>query len=109
MQRYLQYDTLERLELTHFDSWAAQFGETVTSMELKPEGKGFQQKTRFANFYNLPQLMAIFKEVADIQTADMLNLPVPKANYETVVCKPSEMQKEMVSSLAERADAVRCV
>ena len=107
MQRYLQYDTLERLELTHFDSWAAQFGETVTSMELKPEGKGFQQKTRFANFYNLPELMAIFKEVADIQTADMLNLPVPKANYETVVCKPSEMQKEMVSSLAERADAVR--
>lgn len=107
MQRYLQYDTLERLELTHFDSWAAQFGETVTSMELKPEGKGFQQKTRFANFYNLPELMAIFKEVADIQTADMLGLPVPKANYETVVCKPSEMQKEMVSSLAERADAVR--
>ena len=107
MQRYLQYDTLEELELTHFDSWAAQFGETVTSMELKPEGKGFQQKTRFANFYNLPELMAIFKEVADIQTADMLNLPVPKANYETVVCKPSEMQKEMVSSLAERADAVR--
>ena len=107
MQRYLQYDTLERLELTHFDSWAAQFGETVTSMELKPEGKGFQQKTRFANFYNLPELMAIFKEVADIQTADMLRLPVPKANYETVVCKPSEMQKEMVSSLAKRADAVR--
>ena len=107
MQRYLQYDTLEGLELTHFDSWAAQFGETVTSMELKPEGKGFQQKTRFANFYNLPELMAVFKEVADIQTADMLNLPVPKANYETVVCKPSEMQKEMVSSLAERADAVR--
>ena len=107
MQRYLQYDTLESLELTHFDSWAAQFGETVTSMELKPEGKGFQQKTRFANFYNLPELMAIFKEVADIQTADMLGLPVPKANYKTVVCKPSEMQKEMVSSLAERADAVR--
>lgn len=107
MQRYLQYDTLESLELTHFDSWAAQFGETVTSMELKPEGKGFQQKTRFANFYNLPELMSIFKEVADIQTADMLNLPVPKANYETVVCKPSEMQKDMVSSLADRADAVR--
>ncbi len=107
MQRYLQYDTLERLELTHFDSWAAQFGETVTSMELKPEGKGFQQKTRFANFYNLPELMSVFKEVADIQTADMLNLPVPKAKYETVVCKPSEMQKDMVSSLADRADAVR--
>ena len=107
MQRYLQYDTLERLELTHFDSWAAQFGETITSMELKPEGKGFQQKTRFANFYNLPELMSVFMEVADIQTADMLNLPVPKANYETVVCKPSEMQKDMVSSLADRADAVR--
>lgn len=107
MQRYLQYDTLESLELTHFDSWAAQFGETVTSMELKPEGKGFQQKTRFANFYNLPELMSVFMEVADIQTADMLNLPVPKANYETVVCKPSEMQKDMVSSLADRADAVR--
>ena len=107
MQRYLQYDTLESLELTHFDSWAAQFGETVTSMELKPEGKGFQQKTRFANFYNLPELMSVFMEVADIQTADMLNLPVPKANYETVVCKPSEMQKNMVSSLADRADAVR--
>lgn len=107
MQRYLQYDTLESLELTHFDSWAAQFGETVTSMELKPEGKGFQQKTRFANFYNLPELMSVFMKVADIQTADMLNLPVPKANYETVVCKPSEMQKDMVSSLADRADAVR--
>jgi hypothetical protein len=107
MQRYLQYDTLERMELTHFDSWAAQFGETVTSMELKPEGTGFQQKTRFSNFYNLPELMAMFKEVADIQTADMLKLPVPKANYHTVVCKPSDMQKDMVSSLADRADAVR--
>lgn len=107
MQRYLQYDTLERVELTHFDSWAAQFGETVTSMELKPEGTGFQQKTRFSNFYNLPELMAMFKEVADIQTADMLKLPVPKANYHTVVCKPSDMQKDMVSSLADRADKVR--
>lgn len=107
MQRYLQYDTLERMELTHFDSWAAQFGETVTSIELKPEGMGFHQKTRFSNFYNLPELMAMFKEVADIQTADMLKLPVPKANYHTVVCKPSDMQKDMVSSLADRADAVR--
>ena len=107
MQRYLQYDTLERMELTHFDSWAAQFGETVTSMELKPEGTGFQQKTRFSNFYNLPELMAMFKEVADIQTADMLRLPVPKANYETIVCKPSDIQKNMVASLADRADAVR--
>lgn len=107
MQRYLQYDALERMELTHFDSWAAQFGETVTSMELKPEGTGFQQKTRFSNFYNLPELMAMFKEVADIQTADMLKLPVPKANYHTVVCKPSDMQKDMVSALADRADKVR--
>ena len=107
MQRYLQYQTLDELELTHFDSWAAQFGETTCSMELKPEGTGFQQKTRFSSFHNLPELMAVFKEVADIQTADMLHLPVPKANYETVVCKPSEMQKKMVLSFAARADAVR--
>ena len=107
MQRYLQYKTLEDMELTHFDSWAAQFGETTCSMELKPEGTGFQQKTRFSNFYNLPELMAMFKEVADIQTADMLDLPVPKVHYETVVCKPSEIQKEMILSYADRADAVR--
>ena len=107
MQRYLQYSTLERMELLHFDSWAAQFGETVTSMELKPEGSGYQQKTRFSNFYNLPELMAMFKEIADIQTADMLNLPVPKANFHTVVCEASEMQKEMVEALGERAEQVR--
>ncbi len=107
MQRYLQGNLLKELGLSHFDAWASQFGETVTSMELKPEGQGFQQKTRFSNFYNLPELMALFKEVADIQTADMLNLPVPKAKYETVVCKPSDIQKEMVETLGQRADAVR--
>lgn len=107
MQRYLQYDTLAAMDLIHFDAWASQFGETVTSMELKPEGTGFQQKTRFSNFYNLPELMAMFKEVPDIQTADMLDLPVPKANYHTIAVKPSEMQKEMVASLADRAEAVR--
>ena len=107
MQRYLQYSTLERMELLHFDSWAAQFGETVTSMELKPEGSGYQQKTRFSNFYNLPELMAMFKEIADIQTADMLNLPVPKAKFHTVVCEASEIQKEMVEALGERAEQVR--
>ncbi|HJB97441.1 MAG TPA: DEAD/DEAH box helicase family protein, partial [Candidatus Acutalibacter pullicola] len=107
MQRYLQGNLLKELGLSHFDAWASQFGETVTSMELKPEGQGFQQKTRFSNFYNLPELMALFKEVADIQTADMLNLPVPKARYETVVCKPSDIQKEMVEALGQRADAVR--
>ena len=107
MQRYLQGSLLKELGLSHFDAWASQFGETVTSMELKPEGRGFQQKTRFSNFYNLPELMALFKEVADIQTADMLNLPVPKAKYETVVCKPSDIQKEMVEALGQRADAVR--
>ena len=107
MQRYLQGNLLKKLGLSHFDAWASQFGETVTSMELKPEGQGFQQKTRFSNFYNLPELMALFKEVSDIQTADMLNLPVPKAKYETVVCKPSDIQKEMVEALGQRADAVR--
>ena len=107
MQRYLQGNLLKELSLSHFDAWASQFGETVTSMELKPEGQGFQQKTRFSNFYNLPELMALFKEVADIQTADMLNLPVPKAKYETVVCKPSDIQREMVEALGQRADAVR--
>lgn len=107
MQRYLQGNLLKELGLSHFDAWASQFGETVTSMELKPEGQGFQQKTRFSNFYNLPELMALFKEVADIQTADMLNLPVPKAKYETVVCKPSDIQREMVEALGQRADAVR--
>ncbi len=107
MQKYLQYDTLHRNELIHFDSWASTFGETVTAIELAPEGTGYRAKTRFAKFYNLPELMTMFKEVADIQTADMLNLPVPNANYHNVVLKPSEMQKEMVDSLAKRAEKVR--
>jgi N12 class adenine-specific DNA methylase len=107
MQRYLQYNTLARNGLQNFDSWASTFGETVTAIELAPEGTGYRAKTRFAKFYNLPELMAMFKDVADIQTADMLNLPVPKANYHNVVIKPSEQQKEMVASLSERADRVR--
>jgi len=107
MQRYLQYDTLEHHGLKHFDAWASIFGETVSGMELTPEGKGFQEKTRFANFFNLPELMAMFREVADIQTKDMLNLPTPKVNFHTEVCKPSEMQLEMVAALGERADKIR--
>ena len=107
MQKYLQYDTLRRNDLIHFDSWASTFGETVTAIELAPEGTGYRAKTRFAKFYNLPELIAMFCEVADIQTADMLNLPVPKANYHNVVLKPSEMQKEMVADLAKRAERVR--
>lgn len=105
--RYLQYDTLQRLGLAHFDNWAATFGETITAIELAPEGTGYRAKTRFARFFNLPELISIFKECADIQTADMLNLPVPKARYQDVVLKPSEHQKEMVRSLAERAEQVR--
>ena len=107
MQKYLQYDTLKRNGLIHFDSWASTFGETVTAIELSPEGTGYRAKTRFAKFYNLPELMAMFKECADIQTADMLNLPVPKAVYHTVALKPSEYQKEMVDDLAKRAERVR--
>ena len=107
MQKYLQYNTLKRNGLIHFDSWASTFGETVTAIELAPEGTGYRAKTRFARFYNLPELMAMFKEVADVQTADMLNLPVPKANYHNVVLKPSELQKEMVANLAKRAERVR--
>ncbi|MGF6990524.1 N12 class adenine-specific DNA methylase [Lachnospiraceae bacterium PM6-15] len=107
IQRYLQYSTLQEAEMQHFDSWAANFGETITAIELSPEGTGYRAKTRFAKFYNLPELMAMFKEVADIQTADMLNLPVPKANYHTEVIKPSELQKEMVAGLAERAEDIR--
>ncbi|WP_409970122.1 N-6 DNA methylase [Bengtsoniella intestinalis] len=107
MMRYLQYKTLEKLNLTHFDSWAANFGEKVTAIELAPEGTGFRAKTRFAKFFNLPELINIWKEASDIQTADMLNLPVPKAEHITVVTKPSEFQREMVESLAERADSVR--
>ena len=107
MQKYLQYDALQRNDLIHFDSWASTFGETVTAIELAPEGTGYRAKTRFAKFFNLPELMNMFKEVADIQTADMLNLPVPKVNYHTVALKPSEYQKEMVDGLAERAEKVR--
>lgn len=107
MQRYLQYNTLKHNNLTNFDAWASTFGETVTSIELAPEGTGYRAKTRFAKFYNLPGLMAMFKETADIQTADMLNLPVPKANYHNEVLKPSEIQKEMVAALSERAERVR--
>ena len=107
MQRYLQYAELEKRNLQTFDAWASTFGETVTAIELAPEGTGYRAKTRFAKFYNLPELMAMFKEVADIQTADMLNLPVPKANYENIVVKPTEMQKKIVESLGERAEAVR--
>ena len=107
MQKYLQYETLKRNDLIHFDSWASTFGETVTAIELAPEGNGYRAKTRFAKFYNLPELMSMFKEVADVQTADMLDLPVPKANYHNIVLKPSEHQKKMVESLSERAEKVR--
>jgi len=107
MQKYLQYHTLQKNGLLHFDAWASTFGETVTAIELAPEGTGYRAKTRFAKFYNLPELMSMFKEVADIQTADMLNLPVPKANYHNIPLKPSELQKEMVAGLAERAEKVR--
>lgn len=107
MQRYLQYAELEKRNLQHFDAWASTFGETVTAIELAPEGTGYRAKTRFAKFYNLPELMAMFKEVADIQTADMLNLPLPEAHYETIVAKPTEIQKEMVKELSNRADMVR--
>ena len=107
IQRYLQYNTLVKNGLQHFDAWASTFGETITAVELTPEGTGYRAKTRFAKFYNLPELMAMFKEVADIKTADMLNLPVPEAKYHNVAVKPSEMQKEMVTSLAERAEQVR--
>lgn len=107
MQRYLQYDELKKQGLEHFDSWASTFGETVTALELSPEGTGYRAKTRFAKFYNLPELMAMFKEIADIKTADMLNLPVPKANYEVIKTEPSEEQKEILKGLSERADMVR--
>lgn len=107
MQRYLQYGSLQKQKLEHFDAWASTFGETNTTIELSPEGTGYRPKTRFSKFYNLPELMNMFKEVADIKTADMLDLPVPEAEFETVVIQPSGFQKEMVASLAERADAVR--
>ena len=105
--RYLQYNTLQKLGLGNFDSWAATFGETQTAIELAPEGTGYRAKTRFAKFFNLPELISLFKESADIQTPDMLKLPIPEAEYENVVLKPSEYQKEMVQSLADRAEAVR--
>lgn len=107
IQRYLQYRLLQEMGLIHFDDWASNFGETVTAIELSPEGTGYRAKTRFAKFYNLPELMAAFKEVADIQTADMLCLPVPKANFHTEVIQPSELQKEMIQGLAERAEKIR--
>lgn len=107
IQRYLQYNTLVKNGLQHFDAWASTFGETITAVELTLEGTGYRAKTRFAKFYNLPELMAMFKEIADIKTADMLNLPVPEAKYHNIAVKPSEMQKEMVASLAERAEQVR--
>lgn len=107
IMRYLQYDTLMRMGMGHFDSWAATFGETVTAIELSPEGTGYRAKTRFARFFNLPELISIFKEAADIQTADMLNLPVPEAEFINEVLKPSEEQQEMVSAFSERAESVR--
>lgn len=107
VQRYLQYDTLAQNGLQHFDSWASTFGETITALELAPEGTNYRAKTRFAKFYNLPELMQMFREVADIQTADMLKLPVPKVNYHNIKTKPSEIQTEMVASLAKRAEKVR--
>lgn len=107
MQRYLQYESLKKNNLEHFDSWASTFGETQSAFELSPEGTGYRVKTRFSKFYNLPELMSMFKEVADIQTADMLNLPTPEANYEVIKTEPSEEQKEILKSLSERADDVR--
>lgn len=107
IQRYLQYDRLQEMELGMFDNWASAFGETVTALELSPEGSGYRMKTRFANFFNLPELMSVFQEVADIQTADMLRLPVPEAEYENIVLPASEEQKEILESLSERADRVR--
>lgn len=107
LQRYLQYNSLEHKDLLQFDAWASTFGETVTAIELAPEGTGYRAKTRFAKFYNLPELMSMFKEIADIQTAETLNLPVPKANFHNVAVKPSDIQKEMVEGLGKRADAIR--
>ena len=107
MQRYLQYNTLRKHNLQHFDAWASTFGETITAIELAPEGTGYRAKTRFAKFFNLPELMAMFKDVADIQTADMLNLPTPTPHYKTIAVEPTEIQKEMVKELADRAEKVR--
>ena len=107
VQRYLQYDTLLRNGLQHFDAWASTFGETITALELAPEGTNYRAKTRFAKFHNLPELMLMFREISDIQTADMLKLPVPKVNYHNIKVAPSDIQKEMVASLAKRAEKVR--
>lgn len=107
IMRYLQYSTLERMGMRHFDSWAATFGDTVSAIELAPEGTGYRARTRFARFFNLPELISVFKEAADIQTADMLSLPVPEAEFVNVTLKPSEIQREYVSSFSERADRVR--
>ena len=106
MQRYLQYDTLKDMCLENFDAWASTFGETVTALELAPEGTGFRAKTRFSKFFNLPELMKTFKDVADIKTADMLNLPRPEAHYHTISVKPTEAQKELVKGLSERATKI---
>ena len=106
MQRYLQYDTLKRKGLAHFDCWASTFGETVTAIELAPEGTGYRARTRFAKFFNLPELMAMFKETADIKTADQLHLPTPTPHFENIPVKPSEYQQEMIQALSERAAQV---
>ncbi len=106
-KRYLQYNRLKDAHLQHFDAWASTFGETVTAIELAPEGTGYRAKTRFARFFNLPELVSMFKDIADVQTADMLQLPVPEAEYHNEVIKPSDFQREMVASFAERAENVR--
>ena len=106
MQRYLQYGALQRSGMTHFDCWASTFGETTTAIELAPEGTGYRARTRFAKFFNLPELMNVFRQVADIKTADQLHLPTPQVHYETVVVKPTAQQQEMVQALSERAAAV---
>ncbi len=107
MQRYLQYERLQELNMTHFDCWASRFGETVTALELAPEGTGYRAKTRFSKFFNLPELMNLFREVADIKTADQLNLPTPEVEYRVVKVKPTELQEEMVEELGNRAERVR--
>ena len=106
MQRYLQYERLQELNMTHFDCWASRFGETVTALELAPEGTGYRARTRFSKFFNLPELMNLFKEVADIKTADQLNLPTPEVEYHNIVAQPTEHQQEMVKALSERASLV---
>ena len=106
MQRYLQYDRLQELGMAHFDCWASRFGETVTALELAPEGTGYRARTRFSKFFNLPELMNLFKEMADIKTADQLHLPTPQVEYHNIVAQPTDIQKEMVKALSERASEV---